>query len=80
MRIKRGEHSLNGSLSRLLIIDVSGITIRNCRDCFLVVPFDVLYLGVGGRRSLAGYAMAEAPRAADRATYDSGNQNEYARY
>ena len=42
MRIERREHSLDGRLSRFLVIDVAGIVAGDSGDCFVVVFFDLV--------------------------------------
>ena len=44
MRIEREQHSLNGGLSRLFIIDVTSIVLFDQLDRFAVVGFNFISL------------------------------------
>src|SRR6185503_11267612 len=75
--IERGEHPLDGCLSRLLVIDVAGILQGDGGDGFVVVLLDVCSFGVGNR-SGCWHGMTKTPRAPDRAADYGGNQDERA--
>src|SRR6185436_6455895 len=72
--IERGEHSLDGRLSGLLVIDVAGILQRDGGDGFVVVLLDVSSFGVGNRSGCRD-RMTKTSRAPDRAANQGSDQD-----
>src|SRR6185503_9090399 len=68
MWIERRQHSLNRCLGRFLVVDVAGVVLRDRRDGFVVVLFDLVGDAVGrfgSARSEAGKVSTAADRAAE---------------